>query len=101
MNDKKCSEDGPFTLKYVQYKFLTPFQLKFCNVFYWAAFFGHKSICYMFLNDLGVSPFIKLYLKRNVVMACITGISRYEDKDKDKVSQLEDTFKFLVVNSHP
>lgn len=109
INDKSnldgniVTEDGPFTVRFARYKFLTPFQLQFCSVFYWAAFFGDKDMVFMFLKELGVSPFIKLYLKRSAVMACINGLARYEDNEasKEQVHNLFQTFKLMVVNSHP
>jgi hypothetical protein len=53
------------------------YQQSFIRLFYWAAFFGQEQLVEMFIEVIGVSPFVPLYQKKNVIDACILG-DQYE-----------------------
>ena len=56
---------------------MTKIQFLFGSLFYWAGYYGLKETVDLFLNKLGVSPFIKLYNNKNVIDAAVEG-SQYE-----------------------
>lgn len=48
-----------------------------CRAFYWAAFYNDRFIIKFFLSKLGISPFMKLFDRQNVIDSCVRG-SQYE-----------------------
>lgn len=48
-------------------------QHSYARIFYWAAYYGEKTLCQMFLKKLNTSPFLKLFRRQNVIAACIKG----------------------------
>ena len=51
----------------------TVLQHSYARIFYWAAFYGEKTLCQLFLKKLGTSPFLKLFRRQNTIAACIKG----------------------------
>ena len=49
----------------------------FGSLYYWAAYYGQFETVKLFLNKLGISPFIKLYNYKNLIDAAVEG-SQYE-----------------------
>ena len=48
-------------------------QKLFGHAYYWAGFYGHREVMELFLEHIGMSPFIKLIENKNVVDALIEG----------------------------
>ena len=40
---------------------------------YWAGFIGEKNIIDMFLNEIGMSPFMKVINGQSVIDGCVKG----------------------------
>lgn len=93
------NDQGPFIIKFSTRSQLKNQQLEYANVFYWAGYFGIKETILKFVKEIGISPFIKTYLRRNVIMACIMGLARYKDRRNPLVQDLIDIIKLLVENS--
>lgn len=63
----------PWTIHRTNADLFTLLQHSYARVFYWAAFYGEKTLCQMFLKRLNTSPFLKLFRRQNVIAACIKG----------------------------
>lgn len=57
-------------------------------MYYWAAYYGMKETVDLFIQKLGMSPFIKLYNFKNVIDAAVEG------------SQFE-LLEYLIKDSRP
>jgi len=48
-------------------------QKLFGHAYYWAGFYGQRDVIELFLERIGMSPFVKLIEKKNVIDALIEG----------------------------
>ena len=67
------TEKDQFEIKHVWHKNLSTFQQRVAHILYWGGFFGDNQLITMYINHLGVSPFMKIENGKNLVAACVEG----------------------------
>lgn len=58
---KNKSSSDDITIRYLEVSQLNPTQETFSRAYYWAAFYDREKLIDMFLNDIGMTPFIGIY----------------------------------------